>query len=81
MALINIPINFFKDSSQCLFTYSYHDEVNDSTYRYKTLRDFKYTPPYLYIPPDSDYPSEVNIRDNKMYWYSSNFASDLVKVK
>lgn len=72
---------FFKDSSKCLFIYSFHDKVNDSTYSYKSLRDFKYTPPYLYIPPDSESPSEVKIRDNKMYFYSNYLVSDLIRVK
>jgi len=72
---------FFKDSSKCKFTYSRYDKVSDSTYKYLSLLDFKYAPPYLYIPPDSDYPTEIRFRDNKMYWYSSYLVSDLKRVK
>jgi len=72
---------FTKDSSKCLLNYTVYNKANDSTYNHKSLRDFKYTPPYLYIPPGSEYPAEVNFRKNKMYWDYNFQAVDLVKVK
>jgi hypothetical protein len=73
-----IQYNFIQDSSKCVKTTVFHNEINDSTFEFNSSQRITYNSPYLDI---NGYKNIlVKFINKKMYWYYNYQPRDLFKV-
>lgn len=73
-----IQYNFIQDSSKCVKTTVFHNEINDSTNEYINYSNFTYNLPYLDI---NGYENIlVKFINKKMNWYYNYQPRDLIKM-